>query len=143
MTWHPYLLRLLSEINLLTKEQYFEPVAAIAVFFIFFLIGRKSYESKFTHVLNTINDCENEKKRLTYLLKGRQDAQKSMDKNMFMFRTATLFVILCTAAYTYINKFSPKVTIAATSILTVMWGIVLIRKKYLKVMIKKTETSLH
>ena len=57
---------------------------------------------------------------------------------MFMFRTATLFVILCTSAYTYINKFSPKVTIAATFILIVMWGVVVIRKKYLKVMIKKT-----
>lgn len=44
--------------------QYFEPVVAIIVFIIFFLIGRKSYESKFTAVLNTINDSENEKKRL-------------------------------------------------------------------------------
>jgi len=37
---------------------------AVAVLLVSFLLGRKTYESKFTTVLNTINDSENEKRRL-------------------------------------------------------------------------------
>lgn len=40
---HPYLLRLLAEFEQIAKWNYFEPIATVAVFFIFFLIGRKSY----------------------------------------------------------------------------------------------------
>jgi hypothetical protein len=56
---HPYLLRLLAEFRQMSQWHYFEPTVALSVFLIFFLAGRKTYESKFTQVLNTINDCEN------------------------------------------------------------------------------------
>lgn len=55
----PYFLKIYAELQQVARWQYFEPIAAAVVFLLFFIIGRKSYESKFSHVLNTINDCEN------------------------------------------------------------------------------------
>ena len=61
---------------------------------------------------------------------------------MFFFKMTTLAIILCIAVYTYLMKFNPFVVIVSILILIVMWTIILLRKKFLQVMTKKTEASL-
>lgn len=54
----------------------------------------------------------------------------------------TLLIVLSLAAYTYIKKFQPFVVAIAIIGLILMWTIVLLRRKYLQIMIKSTEVSL-
>lgn len=46
------------------------------------------------------------------------------------------------AAYTYFKKFQPLIVGAATLGLTLMWGFVLARRKYLQMMLIKSKDSL-
>lgn len=43
----------------LPHHPYFLPALALLTFVLFFLLGRRTYESKFSSILNTINDAEN------------------------------------------------------------------------------------
>jgi hypothetical protein len=43
----------------LPQHPYFLPALALLTFVLFFLLGRRTYESKFSSILNTINDAEN------------------------------------------------------------------------------------
>jgi hypothetical protein len=79
---------------------------------------------------------------LTHLLSGRQEALRDLSKKTTFFQMVTLFVVLSVAAFSYIKKFNPSVVMVAIIMLVVLWSIVLLRRKYLKVMIKSTEVSL-
>lgn len=47
------------------------------------------------------------------------------------------------AAYCYINKFNSFVVMVAISLLALLWAMVLLRRKYLTIMMKTTEVNLH
>jgi len=58
-TLNPYILRAQSELITFSNQEYFYPIVAVITVLVFFIMGRKTYESKFMHILNTINDAEN------------------------------------------------------------------------------------
>ena len=61
---------------------------------------------------------------------------------MNFFRMASLLFVLAVVAYTYIVKFRVRIVIGAVLLLLVTWAGILIWRKYLQLMIKKTEASL-
>ena len=128
----PYLMRVRAELVALACMQYFEPAAALTVFLVFFLLGRKSYESKFSTVLNTINDSENEKKRLKVLCDRRKQSLRNITLKSTLFKTLTLIMALGVAAYTYLKRFQPLLLIAASSSALLFWAAVLVYQKYLE-----------
>ena len=61
---------------------------------------------------------------------------------MMFFKMTSLVIVLSICVYTYLMKFNALVIIASVVVLIVMWTVILLRKKYLQVMIKKTQASL-
>ena len=54
----------------------------------------------------------------------------------------TILIIICVAVYLYIKKFNALVVIVSVLTLIILWLVIFLRRKYLSVIIKKTEANL-
>lgn len=105
----------------------------------FFVLGRKTYESKFSQILNTINDAENEKRRLKEQSQDKGNSLRAIKARLVYFKILTVACVIMIGIYVYLNNFKINIDylIWTGAVLALLWTLVIFRIQYLEIMNKK------
>jgi hypothetical protein len=117
----------------LTKFKYFEGCVVVVVVCLFFFLGRLSYNKRFTHLLQMVNDAEIKRQKLIAKLEKNNKMLAFVAKQKFLMYGLFIFLTLANLAYGYFSTHVNLYLIIFSVVLCIFaWLSYFLPLKYLK-----------